>query len=271
MDINQKVTSKIKKSELIDCVGELNVEVMEKLSELYSIILDQSASSSDKTTNNVSEHIVSLGEVKQLDSVSEVNISKTTNINEDNSNLNNKTEKKKQTICKYYRMNKCNKGKNCDFNHPKKCMYIINTGICNNKSCKFFHPQMCWASIENRQCLREVCRFSHIKGTVRHIRKTPQQIKIPNQYSQIVRPNQVRSYAQVTANHQSSKTSNHQTQSFLDKHPPPFVENQPPFLDNQLAMETQIQMIQEQMKTIMEFLDQSQRKQKYQTGHHQHY
>ena len=80
----------------------------------------------------------------------------------------------KKEVCRYYVMRRCKhgaKGKDCSYDHPKKCFRFLrngtsNRGGCNKgKACEFFHPPLCRASIKSRRCSKEDCRLHHLKGT----------------------------------------------------------------------------------------------------------
>ena len=84
------------------------------------------------------------------------------------------TKPQEKKLCKYYIYKNCkygDKGKNCPYNHPKKCFRFMQNGnkssrgCIKGKECKFFHPPICRSSMRIGMCLKKECRYHHIKGT----------------------------------------------------------------------------------------------------------
>lgn len=79
-------------------------------------------------------------------------------------------------ICALYSEGKCPhglRGRNCKFEHPKKCKYYCSygneypRGCRRGKKCWFFHPKLCQNSIKMKACLNTSCTFVHLAGTRR--------------------------------------------------------------------------------------------------------
>ena len=81
-------------------------------------------------------------------------------------------KKTKRTICKNYRLGKCNAGDNCEFSHPDKCLNYCRYGRegCRGgfQSCNLLHPVLCRDSLNYRKCFNESCTLAHLKGTNRN-------------------------------------------------------------------------------------------------------
>ena len=74
-------------------------------------------------------------------------------------------------ICRYYRIGKCNKGENCEFRHPEKCIKYCRNGRdgCGGgfRECQLLHPVLCRNSLRSRECFDMNCTLAHLKGTIR--------------------------------------------------------------------------------------------------------
>lgn len=94
-------------------------------------------------------------------------------------------EVKKQT-CKYYKQGKCRHGANgkktiegreCIFEHPRKCLKYCKYGTDEYRGCSgpcnLLHPVLCKNSIQYRQCFRHECTFAHLQGTQRFKNEMP--------------------------------------------------------------------------------------------------
>ena len=95
---------------------------------------------------------------------------------EESSDESEEENKKVRPICKFFENSRCKhgiSGKECKFRHKKVCRRFMNYGKhkqhgCNKgRHCDYFHPKMCWESLNNQSCSREKCKFNHIKGTQR--------------------------------------------------------------------------------------------------------
>ena len=85
---------------------------------------------------------------------------------------NNKNSVSSDTpICRQYRRGRCNKGVDCNFSHPAKCLNYCRYGRdgCPNgfAQCKLLHPVLCRSSLRSKQCFDEGCTLTHLKGTTR--------------------------------------------------------------------------------------------------------
>ena len=77
------------------------------------------------------------------------------------------------TVCYYYRIGKCNKGQDCKYRHPPKCIDYCRNGRagCNKgRKCPLLHPILCRNALKTLQCYDQNCTFAHLKGTVRKIK-----------------------------------------------------------------------------------------------------
>lgn len=98
-------------------------------------------------------------------------------------NSNNGNTGATNRICRYYRSRTCKHGplgKDCPFNHPKKCSKFTKhgekAGGCKKGiKCEFYHPPLCWSSANFGSCDRKDCKFQHLQGTRQTPRQTPQQ------------------------------------------------------------------------------------------------
>ena len=91
-------------------------------------------------------------------------------------------EETNKPICKYFKQGRCRHGGNgrkiidgreCMFEHPRKCLKYCKYGSdkfkgCNGP-CDLLHPILCKNSIQYRQCFRHDCTFAHLQGTERYI------------------------------------------------------------------------------------------------------
>ena len=83
-------------------------------------------------------------------------------------------------ICKNYLKRDCPhgysgtkpvKGKTCDKRHPKRCYKFCDFGANNSKgcnkgkACEFWHPRICTASRKNEVCKKNNCTFQHLAHT----------------------------------------------------------------------------------------------------------
>ena len=94
---------------------------------------------------------------------------------------------KKNKICSYFIKGICKhgiSGKNCIFNNPKICKRLMKHGTkakigCNKgKKCDYYHPRMCPTSITKLECFDRSWQFYHIKGTKRESRRIDQHAKL---------------------------------------------------------------------------------------------
>ena len=76
--------------------------------------------------------------------------------------------------------NRLHKGNTCDMKHPKRCNKFCRYGPyskygCNKgKNCQFFHPRICYDSLHHRICLNvDGCNFIHLKNTQRFQDNSP--------------------------------------------------------------------------------------------------
>ena len=70
-----------------------------------------------------------------------------------------------ERICKYWQKDRCNKGNNCWFKHPKLCEKHVEFGYCkaDNIPCQFYHPVICRKNMRKERCnYGNRCRFRHI-------------------------------------------------------------------------------------------------------------
>ena len=83
-------------------------------------------------------------------------------------------QKQEKKLCKYYIRKKCKygaTGKDCPYEHPKKCFKYMQNGNKSGRGCKrgnectFYHPPLCKHSIKTGMCLKNDCKFHHLKGT----------------------------------------------------------------------------------------------------------
>ena len=79
-------------------------------------------------------------------------------------------------ICALYAEGKCPhglRGRNCEFEHPKKCRYYCAygneypQGCRRGRKCWFFHPKLCQNSAKMQACLNKKCTLVHLKDTTR--------------------------------------------------------------------------------------------------------
>ena len=84
-------------------------------------------------------------------------------------------------ICSKYKQEKClhcirgNKsvnGKECEFDHPKRCFKYCSFGATKDgcksgANCEYFRPTICKHSLSRRVCTNKDCTFVHLKGTKR--------------------------------------------------------------------------------------------------------
>ena len=88
------------------------------------------------------------------------------------SSRNNKVEDKqvRGRICRFYKFGGCKygvKGEECPYEHPKKCLDFLKSGVrgCDKgKGCRYFHPPLCRNSEAGRRCTRQTCKFLHLRG-----------------------------------------------------------------------------------------------------------
>ena len=81
-------------------------------------------------------------------------------------------QKKTKETCKFYARGRCNRGKDCRFDHPTICKKFRQFGSktserqkgCDGK-CSAYHPNVCRRSLKDRTCSFRDCRFFHLKGT----------------------------------------------------------------------------------------------------------
>ena len=95
----------------------------------------------------------------------------------DKKEVNDRKVKKRDEepeICKFYINKRCKfgaNGKDCPFNHPKKCFKFMQNGskprrgCSKGKDCKFYHPPLCRVALRTGMCPKEDCNFHHIRGT----------------------------------------------------------------------------------------------------------
>ena len=83
-----------------------------------------------------------------------------------------KSKKFSAPICSKYRRGKCERGDDCTFSHPPKCLKYCRYGRegCGNgfRNCSLLHPVLCRNSLRYRQCFNPSCTFTHLKGTARN-------------------------------------------------------------------------------------------------------
>ena len=79
-------------------------------------------------------------------------------------------------ICALYYEGKCPhgmRGRNCEFEHPKKCKYYCDygneypRGCRRGRKCWYFHPKLCQNSLQMKACLNRSCTFQHLLDTRR--------------------------------------------------------------------------------------------------------
>ena len=69
------------------------------------------------------------------------------------------------------------KGKTCNKRHPKRCYKFCDFGAnssrrCNKgKACDFWHPRLCTASRKNEVCKNNNCTFQHLAHTRESVSK----------------------------------------------------------------------------------------------------
>ena len=69
---------------------------------------------------------------------------------------------KKDKVCWKWINLKCEKGKNCIFDHPKMCNAKIKNEKCRENPCDLYHPLLCWANSNQKICKwGEICKFRH--------------------------------------------------------------------------------------------------------------
>ena len=59
---------------------------------------------------------------------------------------------KMEKVCWKWVNDKCWRGENCKFEHPKMCSETLNTGHCNSSQCNHYHPQVCRANMNQERC-----------------------------------------------------------------------------------------------------------------------
>ena len=80
-------------------------------------------------------------------------------------------KKKTNELCRFFARGKCNRSKDCRFNHPNICKKFRQFGSVSTDSkgcdgkCNAFHPNACRNSLRNKSCSFSECRFYHLKGT----------------------------------------------------------------------------------------------------------
>ena len=80
-------------------------------------------------------------------------------------------KKKTNELCRFYARGKCNRSKDCRFDHPNICKKFRQFGSVSTDSkgcdgkCNAFHPNACRNSLRNKSCSFSECRFYHLKGT----------------------------------------------------------------------------------------------------------
>ena len=92
-------------------------------------------------------------------------------IDEEKKTNNNQMNKDKK-ICHFWATEKCKFGQNCNYEHPARCIYHMERGICKKKGCKLLHPKMCRNMVKDRYCSRPKCWFNHptkIKNSYVHV------------------------------------------------------------------------------------------------------
>ena len=81
-----------------------------------------------------------------------------------------KVETEKE-ICHFYVQFRCKygrSGKDCEFEHPKICLSLMNKGTkgCSNaENCEYVHPKMCQKSLNGKNCENKRCFLGHVLGT----------------------------------------------------------------------------------------------------------
>ena len=80
-------------------------------------------------------------------------------------------KKEKRDLCRFFARGRCNRSKDCRFDHPSICKKFRQFGSlssdpkgCDGK-CNGFHPNACRNSLRNKTCSFSDCRFYHLKGT----------------------------------------------------------------------------------------------------------
>lgn len=95
---------------------------------------------------------------------------------DDSEDLESAERESSAKICALYVEGKCPhglRGRNCVFEHPKKCRYYCShgteypNGCRRGKKCWFFHPRLCENSVKMKVCLNKNCTLIHMMGTRR--------------------------------------------------------------------------------------------------------
>ena len=80
-------------------------------------------------------------------------------------------KKEKKELFRFFARGRCNRPKDCRFNHPSICKKFRQFGSistdtkgCDGK-CNAFHPNAYRNSLRNKTCSFSECRFYHLKGT----------------------------------------------------------------------------------------------------------
>lgn len=165
--------------------------------------------------------------------------------------LNRESDFSKKPICKHYRLGRCNRGDNCNFSHPKKCLNYSRFGRegCSGgyANCKLMHPVICKSSLYRKQCFDPQCTLNHLKGTVRNPNMAPG--------SSVVRDND-RWHGRSQSNNSYSNIDNRN----YDRDFPPSrssynnvsqnVGNPPDFLE----MKNTIMLMQQQISSLASYI-----------------
>ena len=93
---------------------------------------------------------------------------------------NGKMQKERRdNICRFYKSGSCkhgNRGKGCQYAHPRKCFLYLRFGAegargCRGTDCEFYHPPLCRELEAGRACNRRNCRFFHRKTALTAIKR----------------------------------------------------------------------------------------------------
>lgn len=143
--------------------------------------LDQRKSNPNKEASDSGKDQLDISRISRLSSLGEEDsgiTSEEENKSKDEQAVETAKRDSEAGICALYAEGKCPhglRGRDCEFEHPKKCRYYcaygneFPQGCRRGRKCWFFHPKLCQNSLKMQACLNKKCTLVHLKDTARRV------------------------------------------------------------------------------------------------------